>query len=91
MCIQAHTGKAGDDKTGGATIAIKIERNKRIELCLERQPRIYVLSTIDSGGNRMATNKEKIQSASLSKCGKTLPYKRKNRTFTAVYAVGIQK
>ena len=37
---------------------------------------------IYSKEDRMATNKETIQGAPRSQCGKTLQYKRKKRTFT---------
>ena len=58
-CVFKHTGKARDDTNGNATIATQLEnKNKRIELRIERRPRIYVLSTNDSEENRMATNKE---------------------------------
>ena len=34
----------------------------------------------------MATKKETIQSAMLSKCGGTLPYKKKKRTFAGYHS-----
>ena len=58
---------------GSATINVKLEETKRTELCIERRPRRDVLSTIHSEENRMATNKETVQSTLLSQCGKTLP------------------
>ena len=58
---------------------------------IERRPRIYVLSTIASEENRMATNKETIQSAILSQCGKTLLHERMKRTIVGFFSVGIQK
>ena len=67
-----------------------VQSSKRIELCIERQPRIYVLSTIDSEENWMATNKETFQSATLSQCGETLPYKRKTWTIAGCCSVEIQ-
>ena len=41
--------------------------------------------------NWMATNKETMQSAILSRCGKTLPYHRKKRTFAGCERVGFQE
>ena len=80
-CVFKHTGKAGDDKNGNATFAIQLA----IELCLERRPRIYVLSAIDSEENRMATNIETLQSAILSQYEKTLPYERKKKPSLGVF------
>ena len=39
----------------------------------------------------MATNKETLRSAILSKCGKTLPHKSKNKDSAGEYSVEIQK
>ena len=82
--------KASEDKSGNAVVAFK-KRDKRIELCVERLSRRCVLSTIYSQEDRMATNKATIQSAKLSHCGKTLPYKRNRRTFTGVKNSGDER
>ena len=69
----------------------KKRRDKRSELCIERRPRRHVFSTICSKEDRMPTNKETLQSAVLSHCGKTLPYTRKKKTFTWVLFNGDER
>ena len=55
-CVLKHSGKAGGHKKKECNYSHKIERIKRIELRIERQPRGSVLSTICSEEDRMATN-----------------------------------
>ena len=64
-------------------------RSTRIESCVERRPRIYVLGTILIQNGWRPTKKQ--FSAILSKCGKTFPCKGKKRTFTGYYSLEIQK
>ena len=66
-------------------------QNWKKQLCIERRPRIDVLSAFDSEENWMVTNSETLQSALLSQCGKHLPRKRKNRNVAGHHSVEIQK
>ena len=56
-CVLKHSGKAGGEKKNNATIPIKkLQASKEWNCEAERQPRGYVLSTICSEEDRMATS-----------------------------------
>ena len=60
-------------QSGIATIAITLEKTRKVNCVLKRRSRRYVFSTIYSREDRMATNKDTIQCATLPQCGETLP------------------
>ena len=90
-CVFKRTGKVGKDTNGNAAIATNLEETKRTALCMDRRPSRYVLSKIHSEEDRMATNRETFQCAMLSQCRKTLPYKRRKRSFIGYCSEVIQK
>ena len=76
-----HTGKAGDDKKGNATISIKLDEANELNCVLRSgQGSTFSVRSILKKIGRRATNKEAVQSSMLSQCGKTRPCSRENRT-----------
>ena len=81
-CSFTHPGKVGDDRhqrSGNGSMSIKTGRSTSDEMCLERRPRIFFFQYDFLEENWMATNKDAIQTAILSKCGKTLPAQEKEK------------
>ena len=92
-CVCMHTDKTGDDehqRGANATVAMKLEETKELS-CVLKDGQGFSCTVRSTLIKRVATNKETIESAILSTCGETHPYKTEQRAFAGSYSLWIRK
>ena len=89
-CVFKHTSKADEDNTGNVVFATKLEEAKELDCVLKdgQGSTLSIRSILKkTGWHQQIDNSHPI----LSQRGKTLPHKRKKRTFTGYNSVETQK